>query len=181
MRATSAIQLILVSQVLFLIACTKDTLQSGVIRFSHDEMGVSFKFDTVFSLHGDNKWDLIDQCDLIWSDSGLGTAKKADALPVNPVDEFDFYENRLAHLGKVNFDSIKSVDTDEWRAIYGSGAYGMKNISREDFVGHVFIVKTHFNTYVKLIVTDVELDPDGHVRSQMTFTYLHQLNGTKKF
>lgn len=178
MRTTSAILILLVSQVLLLIACKKQTLQSGVIHFSHDEMGVSFKSDTVFWLHGDKKWDLADQCDFVWSDGGFATLKKTVA---HPVDDFDLYEDRLAHLGKVNFDSIKSVDTDDWRAIYGSGAYGMKNVGREDFVDHVFIVKTHFNTYVKLIVTDVELDSDYDVRSQITFTYLHQLNGTREF
>tara|TARA_B100001250_G_scaffold384066_1_gene378526 strand:- start:369 stop:869 length:501 start_codon:yes stop_codon:yes gene_type:complete len=160
--------LLLIVPLLFFNSCknSKDDLVFGTINFTGDEQGYSFEQDKVYEMSSSwiKEGKRLNNIDIGWSDFNLATPKYS----TNDIIDF-----RLHHMGVVDFNDLVSfeVDSDD----YWTFAYGADDGSHE-FIDEVFILKTHKDTYVKLIVKNINIK-----RKAIEIEYVHQLNGTKTF
>lgn len=164
---------------LLLVACDKEgttqpsnTLSDGTIEFIADEQGYSFNSDKVYQMSAEwgDEGNLLNQIDLGWSDYQLATPKYVNG---------DIHDQRIIHLGLIDFDSLATFTEDNWDWSYGpswSDELSDWNFHEEGFISHVFILKTHSNTFAKLKV--LSQDWDNH---KITIKYVHQEDGTKNF
>ena len=171
--------MILLIVALFVVSCsevndepTGETLVSGTIEFTDDEQGYSFSSGELS--HFGSSWagegSLLNEIDIAWGDYHLATPKFIDG---NIIDQ------RIIHLGIIDYDSLKSFSEDDWKWSYGpdwdDDIPGWA-FHQEGFLDHVFLLKTHANTFAKLKV--IEIDWSNH---SIIVQYLLQNDGSKVF
>ncbi len=145
---------------------SQSNLISGMITFNKDELGYSFVNDSTYYMGSGwaKNGELLNSIDIGWSDFNLLTPKYG-------IDG-SIIDNRLIHLGKVNFNNTQSFDSNDWKFYYGRD----DGLGPEDLINHVFVLKTHNKTYVKFIVRNVDWNSN-----KIEIEYIHQLNGTRIF